>query len=465
MESVMKRSLWALAVLVLCLPATLRAEATFRLGFEGPPPTAGADAPFFSTLTHSGDPPGAQGWSIGVTADNAAITSITLEGLAATAHESGGFALAELATGRGNEGAVSSVVLHLKKPVTLQPNGTERIARLELSDGPLDGPITLRYADGLTLDGATYRNLVVQNGRMLDPVLDSRTFPSLTCGSRGAVNLGFSAAPVSSPVPFDGILGGPSASGTELVVDSEETEIYANLISQLSTAGAQGWTLSIALEGDGRVVAATTDGTSAAVEPAGYRRGGFELTEIVDPGRNGGVQGTVSAVLLSFDLETRLPAVGTESVLKIRVQPFNPQKRELAARLIFRDSLVGTGQPVLNLASADGGDLRPCNVGIASVTLKATVVPFLRGDANGNGIVTISDVIHTLGGLFLGLPGGDECKEAQDANDDGTVNISDPLQTIGFLFQGGAPIPAPYPACGNDPSPDGLRCEEFSFCP
>ena len=41
----------------------------------------------------------------------------------------------------------------------------------------------------------------------------------------------------------------------------------------------------------------------------------------------------------------------------------------------------------------------------------------------------------------------------------GEVQISDALHTLRFLFGGDAPPPAPYPACGADPTTDGLTCE------
>ncbi|MFN0058337.1 MAG: hypothetical protein ACKVX7_07750 [Planctomycetota bacterium] len=81
---------------------------------------------------------------------------------------------------------------------------------------------------------------------------------------------------------------------------------------------------------------------------------------------------------------------------------------------------------------------------------------FVRGDANGDGVVQISDGIYSLNYLFAAGPG--ECLDALDANDDGAVQISDPIYVLEYLFSAG-PLPlAPFPACGGDPTLDAIGC-------
>ncbi|MEM7234415.1 MAG: dockerin type I repeat-containing protein, partial [Planctomycetota bacterium] len=88
---------------------------------------------------------------------------------------------------------------------------------------------------------------------------------------------------------------------------------------------------------------------------------------------------------------------------------------------------------------------------------------FLRGDANGDRRLDLSDGVFVLGHLFLG---GTEpsCRKAADVNDDANVDISDALYVLNFLFLGGAPVPPPSPECGVDPTPDELECAS-SACP
>ena len=77
---------------------------------------------------------------------------------------------------------------------------------------------------------------------------------------------------------------------------------------------------------------------------------------------------------------------------------------------------------------------------------------FLRGDANLDLEVNLTDAVYILNNLFLGgapLP----CAEAADVNGDaatgGTVDLSDGVYLLNFLFLGGDPVPAPFPECGS----------------
>jgi hypothetical protein len=70
---------------------------------------------------------------------------------------------------------------------------------------------------------------------------------------------------------------------------------------------------------------------------------------------------------------------------------------------------------------------------------------FVRGDANGDARVDISDAIAMLGQLFLGVPAQPSCASALDANSDGRFDISDGIFVLYFLFQGAGEIAPPYP--------------------
>lgn len=77
-------------------------------------------------------------------------------------------------------------------------------------------------------------------------------------------------------------------------------------------------------------------------------------------------------------------------------------------------------------------------------------LPYLRGDANVDQQVDLSDTIVVLEALFLGgdpdeiLP----CADAADANADGEVDVSDAVEIINFLFLGLSPtLQYPFPEC------------------
>ncbi len=83
---------------------------------------------------------------------------------------------------------------------------------------------------------------------------------------------------------------------------------------------------------------------------------------------------------------------------------------------------------------------------------------FLRGDADEDGRLTVSDMIRILSILFDDDAERPACDDALDADDDGRIAVNDSLFIGNFLFQDGDPIPPPYPEPGPDPTPDDLEC-------
>ncbi|MCH2582406.1 MAG: hypothetical protein MK133_14550, partial [Planctomycetes bacterium] len=83
---------------------------------------------------------------------------------------------------------------------------------------------------------------------------------------------------------------------------------------------------------------------------------------------------------------------------------------------------------------------------------------FVRGDSTLDETVDISDGVATLGYLFLGGPALN-CIDAADADDSGQVALNDAIFLFANLFSGGRAIPAPFPDCGRDPTPDALSGE------
>ena len=88
---------------------------------------------------------------------------------------------------------------------------------------------------------------------------------------------------------------------------------------------------------------------------------------------------------------------------------------------------------------------------------------FIRADSNGDGLLNLSDPVASLRFLFLGGPS--LCLDAEDTNDDGSLNLFDPTYTLTYMFVSGPAIPAPFPACGEDSTPDDVDCILFSLCP
>jgi len=63
---------------------------------------------------------------------------------------------------------------------------------------------------------------------------------------------------------------------------------------------------------------------------------------------------------------------------------------------------------------------------------------YLRGDANGDGVINVSDVVYLINYLFISGPAPDPI-QAGDANCDGFVNVTDVVYLINYLFISGPP--------------------------
>lgn len=102
--------------------------------------------------------------------------------------------------------------------------------------------------------------------------------------------------------------------------------------------------------------------------------------------------------------------------------------------------------------------------GIATVVVGSAGIGFMRGDANHDGTLNIADAIWILNYLFqdAAVP---PCFDASDANDDGGVDIGDAIYVISWQFSRGPQPPAPFLACGPDPTMDSLDCAVYDFCP
>src|SRR5688572_31869409 len=85
---------------------------------------------------------------------------------------------------------------------------------------------------------------------------------------------------------------------------------------------------------------------------------------------------------------------------------------------------------------------------LASPARSAEETLFLRGDANGSGVIDLSDAIRLLRWLFLPAQPEMECIDAADANDDCDTDMVDAMVVLLHSFGGGAAPAFPYPECG-----------------
>jgi hypothetical protein len=107
----------------------------------------------------------------------------------------------------------------------------------------------------------------------------------------------------------------------------------------------------------------------------------------------------------------------------------------------------------------DGVSYEPRVRAGSRLVLGALGTAFIRGDANVDRVVDLTDAVSTFSALFLGgrrLP----CLDAADVNDVGRVDITDPIFLLNHLFLGGPRPRPPFPEPGTDLSPQtALGCE------
>ncbi|MBI4586548.1 MAG: lamin tail domain-containing protein [Planctomycetes bacterium] len=99
--------------------------------------------------------------------------------------------------------------------------------------------------------------------------------------------------------------------------------------------------------------------------------------------------------------------------------------------------------------------------GQSSLAVLFTVLPptpkFIRGDANRDNAVDMSDAVRILLHLFKGV--SVSCRDALDVNDSGTLDTTDAVYLLLHLFRRGPAPNPPYPAAGSDPPGDSLDCQ------
>jgi len=241
-------------------------------------------------------------------------------------------------------------------------------------------------------------------------------------------------------------------------------EIEAMVVTDTKSSQVQGWAYGVAhdtryLE----ILSAATDGTDADICP-----GIFDATTIdvatcgVDPGCSfenrtpGG--GFVSAVTYFCGIPIHLP-VKRNVVVRARYKMKDDAGLE-GTLLHFSDRLAERRSPPVPLTLTVGGHSKLWKTvtdGWIRSAEGAQTAEFLRGDSNDDGKVDLSDPIWTIRQVAYGEE-PTVCRSAADSNDDGSLDLSDAIYSIRWLLLGGPGIPAPFPACGVDPTRDSLVC-------
>lgn len=456
---------------------TVLSNLFFEYDFDGPGAVSGATgstqtARYYCVFRHTGELPSAAAWSLGTVAVNANITSISLDGTAGAPAPDGfvqtdGFVIAELTTGQGNEGAVSTVLLSESLPTTLPSNVRQRIACLDVEiDIPGQGGDTasLRYVDGLVGSSNPISNSITREGLTVVP--EQRTFDIkvLPCGDDdgdGFDNCADNCPLTPNPDQVDSDLDGigdlcdpcPAEPGNDCdedgsasqLVDSDgasvETLDGTVAVALPSNAVDLPTSISITESGDGDVVLVTDQGLGDVV-----------VAVILGP--EGTVFNTPVTVTLNW------PDEENDGIVDGSMFPESDLIITKDGVTISAECINDPGcDPAANTFAVDVLSFSEFGLVILSGEFA-----FLRGDPNVSGEADISDAIFVLGYLFLGAPETLPCHKSADIDDDGVADISDVINLLAYLFAGGPPPADPVGECSGDPTEDELSCESFDWC-
>jgi len=128
---------------------------------------------------------------------------------------------------------------------------------------------------------------------------------------------------------------------------------------------------------------------------------------------------------------------------------------------ICDDGIDNDGDGVADCDDDDCADDAGCQV--------AKGPTFVRGDANSDGSVNLTDGVVPLLYLFSG-GAAPACLDSADTNDTGGIEITDAIIIFGWLFTGGLAPAEPAPLspgysraeCAVDPTEDGIGCDRPS---
>lgn len=227
------------------------------------------------------------------------------------------------------------------------------------------------------------------------------------------------------------------------------------------------------------------DGTEIAVS---FGFGNLRRSVVADFDADGSLDFASMSGLLSGPVEVRLAAGPGDFFSPISASPFGaPRALALDMNGDGRADIVSTRNVQWNRSvppdDCDGdGVVDPCGIdcngnGIPDscdiatgleTDLDGDGVPdscqdFSRGDLDGDHDYDLIDAFLLLEVLF----GRADlvCEDVADANDDGLIDLTDAVVFLSTLFVTGTPLPAPYPDCGVDLTPDAWECVTQPGCP
>ncbi len=330
-----------------------------------------------------------------------------------------------------------------------------------------DGPFGEKHHGMVSVDGSTQRNIKIpqlrnlykRTGFNMTQQLNTNGFGFVHDGSVDSIERFISepAFDVTSDQQIADLTAFMLAfSGSDLPVGNNSTPLEPVGTLSLDTHAAVGQQITLdETNRDDPVVLAVIETLTAE---AALGRVGIIAKAL----RNGVVQGWV--YLGSLDLmqsDTLGEATSLTNLINTAVSG-----QELTISVVPTNSAIRLGIDRDMDGFFDGEERLACSDPADPLSLPGSCngIFFLRGDANGDASLDISDAVSMLEYLFNGATNGSSCQDAYDTNDDGFINIADPVRLLDYLFAGAPEPPEPGAQCGQDPTGDALLCQE-SVCP
>ncbi|MCZ6795967.1 MAG: hypothetical protein O7J95_20355 [Planctomycetota bacterium] len=204
------------------------------------------------------------------------------------------------------------------------------------------------------------------------------------------------------------------------------------------------------------IIESTPETTAATLEGSDqWREAYFEIPEIKFLGVNQGPQAAARFVLS-----------GKIFFSRVRYAVIRSCGDEAGVNLL-EDCKAAPAEVCDNGMDDDGDGDIDCADADCALSPSCTGVSLVRGDADANGSINLTDGIVILNFLFLGAA-APACLDAADTDDDGGArpSLTDAVIIFGWLFSGGPPPREPSPSgptysaadCGPDATEDEMDC-------
>lgn len=245
----------------------------------------------------------------------------------------------------------------------------------------------------------------------------------------------------------------------------------------------EGWSYAIQIDGSLLDVSSFSLGDDAA-SLKGSSGPDFEAHDTIDEDTNGTLDGVIAGAVVDVEEAPNndliLPVGSPQKIGKLELRSAITIPKGGASRTTDLNFTNIQGDDQLStievLFTIDNGSepvsLIPDFSQSLTVTLLAGVGgrgDFVRGDANNDTRIDISDGIWIIMDLFFQTVERKPCFAPSDANDDGLVDLADAMYIFNWRLPRIAvspPPPAPFPNCGPDPDNSDLPCPVGStVCP